>query len=141
MAGASGSGYSGTPLEKKLGIRENMRVRLIHAPENYFDFFIEWPPDIKILSDSRGKKNFIHLFIKEEAEYYSLLPILKSEIEIDGMIWVSWPKKSSKMKSGITEDMIRNYALEIGLVDIKVCSVSEVWSALKLVIPVKFRKS
>jgi hypothetical protein len=140
MASALGSGYSGTPLEKKLGIRDNTRIRLINPPEDYFSFFTQWPVKVEIIEDLRLKKAFIHFFIKEEAEFYSILPRLKSEIEMNGMIWVSWPKKSSKIKSEITEDVIRNYALEIGLVDIKVCSVSEVWSALKLVIPVKFRK-
>jgi hypothetical protein len=140
MAGALGSGYSGTALEKKLGIKENFRIRLIHAPENYFDFFMEWPSNIEISDDPRKKKNLIHLFTKEFSVYYTLLPLLKEEIEQNGMIWVSWPKKSSKISSDVSEDLIRNYALETGLVDIKVCSVNEVWSALKLVIPLKHRK-
>jgi hypothetical protein len=69
-----------------------------------------------------------------------LLPLLKKEIEQNGMIWVSWPKKTSKISSDVSEDLIRNYALETGLVDIKVCLVNEDWSALKLVIPLKHRK-
>jgi hypothetical protein len=140
MAGSLGSGYSGTALEKKLGIKENFIIRLIHAPENYFDLFVEWPEKISISDDPKVKKNLIHFFTKEFSEYYSLLPLLKKEIEQNGMIWVSWPKKSAKVSSDVTEDLIRNYALETGLVDIKVCSVNEVWSALKLVIPSKHRK-
>jgi Protein of unknown function (DUF3052) len=140
MARALGSGYSGTALEKKLGIKENFRIRLIHAPENYFDFFMEWPSNIEISDDPLKKKNLIHLFTKEFSVYYTLLPLLKEEIEQNGMIWVSWPKKSSKISSDVSEDLIRNYALETGLVDIKVCSVNEEWSALKLVIPLKHRK-
>ena len=140
MAGALGSGYSGTALEKKLGIKENFRIRLIHAPENYFDFFLEWPPNIEISDDPRIKKNLIHFFTKEFSIYYTLLPLLKEEIEQNGMIWVSWPKKTSKISSDVSEDLIRNYGLETGLVDIKVCSVNEEWSALKLVIPLKHRK-
>jgi len=140
MAGALGSGYSGTALEKKLGIKENFRIRLIHAPENYFDFFMEWPMNIEISDDPRIKKNLIHFFTKEFSVYYALLPLLKEEIEQNGMIWVSWPKKTSKISSDVSEDLIRNYALETGLVDIKVCSVNEDWSALKLVIPLKHRK-
>jgi len=140
MAGALGSGYSGTALEKKLGIKENFRIRLIHAPENYFDFFAEWPENIEVSDDPRKKKNFIHFFTKEFSEYHRLLPLLKKEIEQNGMIWVSWPKKSSKISSDVSEDLIRSYALETGLVDIKVCSVNEEWSALKLVIPLKHRK-
>ena len=140
MTGSLGSGYSGTALEKKLGIKENFRIRLIHPPENYFDFFIEWPQNIEISDDPRTKKNLIHFFTKEFSEYYTWLPLLKEEIEQNGMIWVSWPKKTSKISSDVSEDLIRNYALETGLVDIKVCSVNEEWSALKLVIPLKHRK-
>jgi hypothetical protein len=140
MAGALQSGYSGTALEKKLGIRENFRIRLIHAPEKYFDFFREWPENVEISDDPSKKKNLIHFFTKEFSEYHSLLPLLKKEIEQNGMIWVSWPKKTSKISSDVSENLIRDYALETGLVDIKICSVNEVWSALKLVIPLKHRK-
>ena len=140
MAGALRSGYSGTTLEKKLGIKENFRIRLIHAPENYFDYFKEWPQHVQISDDPLMKKNLIHYFTKEFSEYHALLPMLKEEIEQDGMIWVSWLKKTSKIPSDMSEDLIRNYALETGLVDIKVCSVNEDWSALKLVIPLKHRK-
>ncbi len=140
MTGSLGSGYSGTALEKKLGIKENFTIRLIHVPENYFNLFIEWPENIEISDDPRVKKNLIHFFTKEFSEYYRLLPLLKKEIEQNGMIWVSWPKKKSKLSSDVSEDLIRNYALETGLVDIKVCSVNEEWSALKLVIPLKHRK-
>jgi len=140
MARSSGSGYSGTALEKKLGIKENSSIRLINAPENYFDLFTEWPDNVKISDDPRIKKNLIHFFTKEFSEYYSLLPLLKKEIEQNGIIWVSWPKKTSKISSDVSEDLIRNYALETGLVDIKVCAVDEDWSALKLVIPLKHRK-
>jgi|SRR5579863_1285473 len=140
MARALGSGYSGTALEKKLGIRENFIVRLIHAPKNYFDLFTEWPKKVKISDDPRVKKNLIHFFTREFSEYYSLLPLLKKEIEQNGMIWVSWPKKTSKISSDVSEDLIRGHALETGLVDIKVCAVNEDWSALKLVIPLKHRK-
>ena len=140
MAGALRSGYSGTALEKKLGIKENFIIRIIHAPKNYFDLFTEWPKKIQISDDPRIKKNLIHFFTKKFPEYYSLLPLLKKEIEQNGMIWVSWPKKTSKISSDVSEDLVRSYALETGLVDIKVCAVNEDWSALKLVIPLKHRK-
>ncbi len=134
------AGYSGTKLEKKLGYRDNFRVRVIHAPDNYFDLLPDLPKTVQIIKDSRIKKNLIHYFSKNAEELYSILPDLKSEIESNGMIWVSWPKKSSKVYSDLTEDFIRNFALKIGLVDIKVCSVDDTWSGLKLVIPVKQRK-
>ena len=140
MAGSLGSGYSGTALEKKLGIKENFIIRLIHTPKNYFDLFAEWPKNVEISDDPQVKKNLIHFFTREFSEYHRLLPLLKKEIEQNGMIWVSWPKKASKISSDVSEDLIRNYALETGLVDIKVCAVNEDWSALKLVIPLKHRK-
>lgn len=140
MTGSAGSGYSGARLEKKLGIKEGFKIRLIDTPENYFDLFTEWPQDIGISEDMRVKKNLIHLFVKEFSVYYTLLPLLKKEIEQNGMIWVSWPKKTSGISSDVTENLIRDYALETGLVDIKICSVNETWSALKLVIPLKHRK-
>jgi hypothetical protein len=140
MAGPFRPGYSGTPLEKKLGIRENFRIRLIDVPENYFELFTEWPRHVEISENPRTKKDFIHFFTKEFAAYHNLLPLLKNEIAANGMIWVSWPKKSSGILSDVSEHLIRSYALESGLVDIKVCSVSEEWSALKLVIPLKLRK-
>ena len=140
MAAALRSEYSRTALEKKLGIKENFRIRLIEAPANYFDLFTEWPQNVEISEDSRIKKNLIHFFTKKFSTYHQMLPILKNEIEQNGMIWVSWPKKASGISSDISEDLIRTYALETGLVDIKVCSVSEKWSALKLVIPLKLRK-
>ena len=80
-------------------------------------------------------KDFIHFFTKQKDEYLNSLPELKGQIKPNGIIWVSWPKKASKVATDITEDIIRNFALQSGLVDIKVCAVDEVWSGLKLVIP------
>ena len=85
------------------------------------------------------KKNLIHFFTKDALELNDNIVLLKNEIEVDGMIWISWPKKASKILTDITEDTIRNLALKNGLVDIKVCAIDEIWSGLKLVIPVKDR--
>jgi hypothetical protein len=133
------AGYSGTPLAKKLSIKEGFTIRLINAPDYYFDLFTDLPINVTVVVDDAPQKDFIHFFTKDESEYTRLLPRLKKEIKRDGMIWVSWPKKSSKVATDITEDKIRNYALQTGLVDIKVCAVAEIWSGLKLVIPVKDR--
>ena len=134
------AGYSATPLAKKLGIKNGFKIRLINKPDYYFDLFTDLPNDIKILTDKKSKKNFIHLFVKTLNDFEKHIHDLKNEIEQDGMIWVSWYKQSSKIPTNVTEDKIRNTALSIGLVDIKVCAVDDVWSALKLVIPVKDRK-
>jgi hypothetical protein len=133
------AGYSGTPLAKKLGIKEGFIIRLINQPAHYFNLFTDLPAAIKIDPGKKSKKNFIHYFTTAAAEMQQQLPLLRNEIVANGMIWVSWPKKAAKMKTDITEDAIRNYALSIGLVDIKVCAVDETWSGLKLVIPVKDR--
>ncbi len=133
------AGYSSTPLAKKLGIKNGFKIRLINQPDYYFNLFTDLPNDIKILTDKKSKKNLIHLFVKTLNEFEKTIHELKNEIEPDGIIWVSWYKKSAKILTDVTEDKIRDTALSIGLVDIKVCAVDEIWSGLKLVIPVKDR--
>jgi len=133
------AGYSGTSLAKKLGIKAGFNMVLINAPEHYFGLFTDLPPDLTINNVGAAAKDFIHFFTKQKDEYLNLLPKLKGQIKPNGMIWVSWPKKASKVATDITEDIIRNFALQSGLVDIKVCAVDDVWSGLKLVIPVADR--
>jgi hypothetical protein len=134
------AGYSGTPLAKKLGIKSRAKVMLINAPDHYLNLFTDLPPDVYFTDDVSLENDAIHFFSKSADEYQAKLPELMKQIKQDGMIWISWPKKASKVVTDITEDLIRNFALQIGLVDIKVCAVDEVWSGLKLVIPVKDRK-
>lgn len=132
-------GYSGTPLAKKLGLKNGFQVCLINAPEHYFELFTDLPAELYFEDKEDVKVDFIHFFTKDKYEFMMMLPRLKDRIKPNGMIWVSWPKKASKVPTDITEDIIRNFALQIGLVDIKVCAVDETWSGLKLVIPVKNR--
>lgn len=134
------SGYSGTPLAKKLGIKPGHKVRLVNVPAHYFDLFADWPENVTVLKDQVTKKNLVHYFTKNAKDLADDIASLQSEIEANGIIWISWPKKSSKVPTDITEDTVRALALINGLVDIKVCAVDEVWSGLKLVIPVKLRK-
>ena len=134
------AGYSSTPLAKKLGIKAGFSINLVNAPEHYFNLFTDLPGDLSFEDNPEVKKDFIHFFTQQKDEYITLLPALKLQLKPNGIIWVSWPKKSSKVVTDITEDFIRNYAIEIGLVDIKVCAVDEIWSGLKLVIPVKDRQ-
>lgn len=133
------AGYSGTPLAKKLGIKAGYHIKLVNAPKYYFSLFADLPGDIHIAERDFPDLDFIHFFTKSEEEYVNKLPALKKLLKQDGMIWASWPKKSSKVVADITEDKIRDFAIKIGLVDIKVCAVDETWSGLKLVIPVKDR--
>lgn len=133
-------GYSGTPLAKKLGIKAGAKLMLINAPDHYLELFTDMPPDVYFTDNVSIENDVIHFFSKSADEYRVKLPELMKQIKPEGMIWISWPKKASKVMTDITEDLIRNFALQIGLVDIKVCAVDEVWSGLKLVIPVKDRK-
>lgn len=133
------AGYSGTPLAKKLGIKNDFHIDLINAPEYYLYLFTDLPANLYFESDKDSKVDLIHFFTKSQEEYKSILPQLKIRIRPNDSIWLSWPKKASKVPTDITEDIIRNFALQIGLVDVKVCAVDEIWSGLKLVIPVKDR--
>jgi len=134
------TGYSGTPLARKLGIKEGFRVRTIGAPKNYLDLVAPLPQKVKI--SNRGSKDvdIWHFFTKSRAELESKLPGLMDAIQPNGVIWISWPKKSSGVSSSVTEDVIREVALPRGLVDIKVCAVDNTWSGLKLVIRKELRK-
>ena len=134
------AGYSATPLAKKLGIKEGFKIRVVNQPADYFELFTEMPENLRILTDKKIKKNLIHYFTRQAEDLYKDIVFLRNELEQDGAIWISWPKKASKVPTDITEDIIRDLALANGLVDIKVCAVDETWSGLKLVIPVKDRK-
>ena len=135
------AGYSKTPLAKKLGIKAGFSVKLVNAPEDYWGLFNDLPDDIRVNDNAIKLHDFIHFFTRDEKELTKVLPKLKNEMVQNGMIWVSWPKKSAKIACNITEQEVRETALRNGLVDIKVCAVDEVWSGLKLVIPVLSRKS
>lgn len=134
------SGYSGTPLEKKLGLKGGFKIRLINQPEYYYTLFSDLPSDIKELTDIKGRKDFIHYFALSKAQLEEDIKQLRKEIEDNGMIWISWHKKTAKIETDLSETIIRNIALNNGLVDVKVCAIDETWSALKLVIRLKDRK-
>ncbi|MDX1939316.1 MAG: hypothetical protein SFU99_02125 [Saprospiraceae bacterium] len=127
------SGYSGTPLIKKLGIKQGFTLQLINAPRHYLELIGELPPNVLIVEQPIDSVDFIHVFVKSVAELEAQLPILKDQIVKNGIIWVSWYKKSAKIPTDVNEDIIRDTALALGLVDVKVCAVDEQWSGLKLV--------
>jgi hypothetical protein len=128
------AGYSGTPLPKKLGIKDGFRICVINAPPDYLTLLAPLPSGVKILVREEKDVDLWHFFTKSAGELRKKLPAIMSQIKRDGMIWISWPKKSSKVPTDVTEDVIREVALPLGLVDIKVCAIDEVWSGLKLVI-------
>ena len=135
------TGYSGTPLARKLGIKQGYRVRIKNAPANYRDLVDPLPDGVRLSKTARTDIDLWHLFTASETELARVLPVAMSHIVPDGMIWVSWPKKSSGVSSTVTEDVVRAVALPLGLVDIKVCAVDETWSGLKLVIRKERRPS
>jgi len=134
------AGYSGTPLIKKLGIKNDKKVLLLNAPDNYFELL----GTTLTVQLCKGKEvpDLVHLFVTTirifEKEMRGLIPLISQKPDI--IIWVSWYKKAARMVTDITEDTIRNYALNNNLVDIKVCAVSDWWSGIKLVVPVAKRK-
>ena len=127
-------GYSGTPLSKKLGLKPPMTLAAIGAPADYPEWLAPLPEGVRITSRAGAAPVAVHLFVTRRAELGKRLMALRKDLEPSGFVWVSWPKKSSGVATDITEDTIREVALPLGFVDIKVCAVSDVWSGLKLVI-------
>jgi hypothetical protein len=130
-------GYSGTPLLKKLGIKEETKVLPVNEPENYFELLEK---DITLqLCKKNETPHLIHLFVTSKKEFETELLKLKKNIKPTTIIWISWYKKSAGIAKDITENDIRDFALKNDLVDVKVCAVSDIWSGLKLVVPVAKR--
>ena len=132
------AGYSGTPLWKKLGLQDGMSAQVINPPEDYHTVLLAGSPDV-IWQTSGPGTFFTHLFTTSRAELDKVLRETLASMPRDGMIWVSWPKKASKRPTEVIDDDIRAACLPMGLVDVKVCAVSEIWSGLKLVIRKELR--
>jgi Protein of unknown function (DUF3052) len=128
------AGYSGTPLAQKLGIKPGMIVHVVNAPGDYAAIVDPFPENVMISSKPEHELDLVHVFTKSRSELVASLKALQKKIKQNGIIWVSWPKKSSGIPSEVTEDVVRQIALPLGLVDVKVCAVDEIWSGLKLVI-------
>ena len=134
------TGYSGTPLIKKLGIQPDTSVHLINPPENYFSFI---EADISDqLCQKTDTPDIVHLFVTTRKEFEGEMKKMRKVIRQNPkiVIWVSWYKKSSGKVTDLTEDVIRNFALDHDFVDVKVCAVNDLWSGLKLVVPLSKRK-
>lgn len=132
-------GYSGTPLASKLGISKGARILVKHAPENYAQWLEPIPPGVIFEKKVSQETDIVHVFAVRKTQLANELGELRTRIRSTATVWVSWPKKSSKEPTDITEDTVRELALPLGFVDIKVCAVSEVWSGLKLVIRKQLR--
>jgi hypothetical protein len=133
------AGYSGTPLPKKLGIREGYRVAFPGEPAGFRAALGELPGGIEVRSRARGPLDVIVAFFTRRAALERRLARLVANLERDGGLWVAWPKRSSGVETDITEDVVREIALPRGLVDNKVCAIDETWSGLRLVIRLENR--
>ena len=134
-------GYSGTPLWKKLGLAPGLRLCVINAPADYDALIAGAPAPIQRVARPGDGVGLVHLFAEQRDALAQQLPRLREQLAPDAVLWVSWPKKASKRPTDITEDVIRELALPIGWVDVKVCAVDAVWSGLKLVVRKELRKA
>jgi hypothetical protein len=132
-------GYSGTPLAKKLGFKDDFRVRLINIPAEVKTELRDALAKCHISEQTAGPLDFIFLFSKSRSEFEAQLKQAAKALAPAGMLWVSWPKKASGVPTDLSENVIREAGLKAGLVDVKVCAVTDVWSGLKFVSPVTTR--
>ncbi len=134
------AGYSSNPLYKKLGLKEGMSVKPVNAPAHYADLIgSDFYKTLIIKTTTTNDVDLIHLFTNKRRELDAMLPLLMQQIKKNGIIWVSWYKKSAGKQTELTENIVRDIALATGLVDVKVCAVDEDWSGLKLVYRLKDR--
>jgi hypothetical protein len=135
------AGYSKTPLAQKLGIKPGMKVAALAAPAGYRKLLAPLPEKVSFTGKASAGSGFVHLFVSERRILEKELKRLRALLDDAGVLWISWPKKSSGVTTDITEDVIRDVCLPLGFVDIKVCAVDETWSGLKLMIRRENRKA
>ena len=133
------AGYSGTPLAKKLGVKEGSHIVVAGAPPYYFSLLEPLPAKVHFSSRMTDVTDIVHVFSTRRAELQAMLSGCRQTLKPTGMVWVSWPKKAAKTSTDITEDTIREIALPLGFVDIKVCAIDDLWSGLKLVVRKELR--
>jgi DUF3052 family protein len=132
-------GYSGTPLAKKLGIKDEFRIALLDIPGDVRAELRGALEKCRIVEPARGALDFVFLFAKSRAQLEHKVMTTARALAPAGILWIAWPKKSSGVRTDLDENIVRETGLGAGLVDIKVCAVTDVWSGLKFVIPVKNR--
>jgi hypothetical protein len=132
-------GYSRTPLAQKLGIRAGAEIHVVRAPDGYPELLAPLPEGVTFVARVSRTTDLVHVFASSKAELAKALRSYRAKVNPTATIWVSWPKKSAKVPTDITEDTVRAVALPLGFVDIKVCAVTDVWSGLKLVVRKELR--
>lgn len=133
------AGYSGTPLPKKLGFKDTTRLLVIAAPDDYDALLGEVPSGLRRDTRITQSTDLVHVFVTRRQDLVAQLGRLRERLDPRACVWVSWPKKSSRVATDVTEDTIREIALPLGFVDVKVCAVSEIWSGLKLTVREELR--
>lgn len=133
------AGYSGTPLAKKLGLKEASRVMVLAPPQDYMQLLDPLPVGVIFERQATPMVDIAHVFVTRKEELAKQLAALRKKLSSDAAVWVSWPKKAAKVPTTVSEDTIREVALPLGFVDVKVCAVSEIWSGLKLVVRKELR--
>lgn len=132
-------GYSGTPLVKKLGIKEGFRVAFVGAPDDFDQDLGPLPENVSEIAPPQKSMDFVLLFTKSAAALRRDFPKYAKTLQPNGMLWIAWPKKASGVKTDLSDNSVRQIGLDAGLVDIKVCAVTEIWSGLKFVYRVEDR--
>jgi hypothetical protein len=137
----STAGYSKTPLYKKLGIKDGFCIQVYHSPKKYLDFFHEFPQDVLFFENATKNESldFIHIFATTENELFEAFSNAKPLLKKSGILWVSWPKKTSKIVTEIDKFFVMKHGVDQGLVDVKVAAIDENWSGHKFVYRVKDR--
>ena len=133
------AGCSAAPLVKKIGIREGFRVALVNAPEHLIELLGPLPADAQIVVRLTNNLDVIMLFVSDEATLRKKFATLADKLVTNGMIWIAWPKKSAKVKTNLTFEVVQRIGLDYGLVDVKICAIDDVWSGLKFVYRLKDR--
>ena len=136
----SSVGYSKRTLVQKLGIKPGFKIALINSPQDYLQTLGSLPSEVIIEPLTAGSLDMVHFFTRSANQLNHKFPALKQAITSTGMVWISWPKKASKIQSDVDENVVRKIGLKHGLVDVKVCAVDAIWSGLKFVYRIKDRK-
>lgn len=134
------AGYSQRLLAQKLGIKAGWTIALLHAPDNYLDLLVGLPDEVTIQQELNPDLPFIHFFCTERSRLEASFPAMRAALLQNGMVWISWPKKSAKVSSDLDENIVRELGLACGLVDVKVVAIDSIWSGLKFVIRVQDRQ-
>lgn len=135
------AGYSGTPLAKKLGIKEGSRIALVNAPKDFRSELGELPDNVEFVSRPTKALDIVLFFVMSERVLARNFAKLSEKLVTNGMIWIAWPKKSSGVRTDLAEQCVQRIGLDAGLVDVKICAIDETWSGLKFVYRLKDRAS